>query len=279
MKKAKQIITVKGKQIELLNTAQSDYISLTDIARYKNPHEPKDIIKNWLRAKSTIEFLGIWEQLHNPHFKGVEFDPLQKEAGSNSFVLSPLKWITTVNAKGLIVKAGNSGGTYAHKDIAFEFAAWISAEFKLYLIKEFQRLKESESSSNKLEWNIHRTISKINNGIHTDAIRETLIPPTVKAKQAAIVYASEAEVINLAVFGQTAKEWKLVRPHEKGSIRDYASIEQLIIAANLESINALLIRNGLTQTERIIQLNKTAIQQMKSLLRNPSLKQLKESTQ
>ncbi|MFZ6023002.1 MAG: KilA-N domain-containing protein [Bacteroidota bacterium] len=279
MKKVKQSIIVKGNQIELLQTQQFDYISLTDIARYKNPHEPKDIIKNWLRAKSTIEFLGIWEQIHNPDFKGVEFDPLQKEAGSNSFVLSPLKWITTVNAKGLIVKSGNAGGTYAHKDIAFEFAAWISAEFKLYLIKEFQRLKEGESSSLQLEWNIHRTISRINNRIHTDAIMETLVPPTINAKQAAMLYASEADVINLAVFGQTSKEWKQLHPTEKGSIRDHANLEQLIILANLESINALLIRNGLTQRERLIQLNQTAIQQMKSLLRNPSLKQLKNSAQ
>ena len=279
MKKVKQTIIVKGNQIELLKAEQSDYISLTDIARYKNPHEPKDIIKNWLRAKSTIEFLGIWEQLHNPNFKGVEFDPLLKGAGSNSFVLSPLKWITTVNAKGLIVKAGNTGGTYAHKDIAFEFAAWISAEFKLYLIKEFQRLKEGESTSLQLEWNIHRTISRINNRIHTDAIMETLIPPTINNKQAAMVYASEAEVINLAVFGQTAKEWKQARSNEKGNIRDHASLEQLIILANLESINALLIRNGLSQRERLIQLNRTAIQQMKSLLRYPSLKQLKDATQ
>lgn len=279
MKRPKQTITVKGNQIELLKAEQSDYISLTDIARYKNPYEPKDIIKNWLRAKSTIEFLGIWEQIHNPDFKGVEFDPFVREAGSNSFVLSPLKWITTVNAKGIIVKAGNSGGTYAHKDIAFEFAAWISAEFKLYLIKEFQRLKEGESSSLQLEWNIHRTISKINNRIHTDAIMETLIPPTINTKQAAMVYASEVEVVNLAVFGLTSKEWKQLRRGEKGSMRDHASMEQLIILANLESINALLIRNGLTQRERLIQLNQTAIQQMKSLLRTPSLKQLKDSSQ
>lgn len=278
MKTPKQIITVKGKQIEWFKTEQSDYISLTDIARFKNPLEPKDIIKNWLRAKSTIEFLGIWEQLHNPQFKGVDFDPFLKEAGSNSFVLSPLKWITTVNAKGLIVKAGHAGGTYAHKDIAFEFAAWISAEFKLYLIKEFQRLKEHESASSQWGWNIHRTISRINNRIHTDAIMETLIPPTINAKQAIQVYASEAEVVNLAVFGLTSKQWKQLYPDNKGNIRDHANLEQLIILSNLESINALLIRNGLPQRDRLLQLNQTAIQQMKSLLNNPSLKQLKNST-
>lgn len=276
MPSKKQIIIVKDKRIELLKSGSSDFISLTDIARYKNPSEPKDIIKNWMRTKSTIEFLGIWELLHNPDFKGVDFDPLLKEAGSNSFILSPLKWITLVNAKGIVVKAGNSGGTFAHKDIAFEFASWISAEFKLYLIKEVQRLKEHESTTHQLEWNIHRTVAKINHKIHTDAIVEVLIPPMLTKKQIGLVYASKAEVINMAVFGKTAKQWK---KNHTGNIRDQATLEQLIILSNLESINALLIRNGLTQQQRLLELNKTAIQQMKSLLNNPSLKQLEDKTQ
>jgi len=271
----KQVIIVKDKRIELFKNGSTDFISLTDIARYKNPSEPKDIIKNWMRSKSTIEFLGVWELLHNPDFKGVEIDPLLREAGSNSFVLSPLKWITLVQAKGIIVKAGNSGGTFAHKDIAFEFASWISAEFKLYLIKEIQRLKELESSTHQLEWDLQRTVAKINHKIHTDAIVEILIPPTLTKKQMAMVYASEAEVINMAVFGKTSKQWQA---NQKGNIRDHATLEQLIILSNLESINALLIRNGLTQQQRLAELNKTAIQQMKSLLNSPSLKQLEHKT-
>lgn len=275
MPSKKQVIIVKDKQIELLKTGSVDFISLTDIARYKNPSEPKDIIKNWMRNKSTIEFLGIWESLHNPNFKGVEIDPLLREAGSNSFILSPLKWVTLVNAKGIVVKAGNAGGTFAHKDIAFEFASWISAEFKLYLIKEIQRLKESESSTQQLEWNFQRTVAKINHKIHTDAIMEMLIPPTLTKLQTAMIYASEADVINMAVFGKTAKQCQAIG---KGHIRDQATLEQLIIVSNLESINALLIRNGLTQHQRLTTLNKTAIQQMKSLLNNPSLKQLENKT-
>lgn len=227
-----------------------------------------------MRSKTTIEFLGLWEKLHNPGFKGVEFDTFIREAGSNSFVLSPTKWIETTKAIGIISKQGNTGGTYAHKDIAFEFAAWLSAEFKLYLIMEFQRLKDEENSTKKLEWSLQRTLSKINYRIHTDAIKETLIPSVITRDQAAMVYASEADLMNVALFGKTARQWREENPYKQGNIRDEATIEQLVVITNLESINALLIRNGVGQAERLLQLNVVAIQQMKSLLNNDSIKKL-----
>ena len=274
MSNTKQTIEVKGTPITIIQVNQTDYISLTNIARYKNPTEPKDIVKNWMRSKTTIEFLGLWEKLHNPGFKGVEFDSFIREAGSNAFVLSPTKWIETTDAIGIISKPGNTGGTYAHKDIAFEFAAWLSAEFKLYLIMEFQRLKDEENSNKKQEWSLQRTLSKINYRIHTDAIKETLIPPILTKEQIAAVYATEADLLNVALFGTTAKQWRDQNPGKQGNIRDEATLEQLVVLTNLESINALLIRNEMVQSERLQQLNNTAIQQMKSLLASPSIKKL-----
>jgi hypothetical protein len=270
----KQFIQVKGKDIELIVKNNQDYISLTSIAKYKNSTEPKDIIKNWLRSKSVIEFLGLWERINNPLFKGVEFDPFMKEAGSNTFVLSPQKWIKTVNSIGLISKSGKNGGTYAHKDIAFEFASWISSEFKLYLIKEFQRLKEEENRSKSLDWNLTRTLSKINYKIHTDSIKENIIPLALTNKQKVLIYANEADVLNMALFNMTAKQWKNKNPNKKGNIRDYVDIRQLICLSNLESINAELIRDGTKQSIRLEKLNTVAISQMKSLTTGNSLKNL-----
>ena len=274
MSDKKQIIEVQGTAITIIQVNQSDYISLTNIARHKNPNEPKDIVKNWMRSKTTIEFLGLWEKLHNPGFKGVEFDSFVNEAGSNAFVLSPTKWIETTYAIGIISKQGNTGGTYAHKDIAFEFAAWLSAEFKLYLIMEFQRLKDEENSTKNQEWTLQRTLSKINYRIHTDAIKESLIPPIITQEQSAFVYANEADMLNVALFGKTARQWREEKPDKQGNIRDEATLEQLVVLTNLESINALLIRKGIAQTERLQQLNETAIQQMKSLLKNTAIKKL-----
>jgi hypothetical protein len=270
----KQIIEVKGTIITIIQVNQSDFISLTNIARHKNPNEPKDIVKNWMRSKTTIEFLGLWEKLHNPAFKGVEFDAFIREAGSNAFVLSPSKWIEATQAIGIISKQGNTGGTFAHKDIAFEFAAWLSAEFKLYLIMEFQRLKDEENSVKKQEWSLQRTLSKINYRIHTDAIKERLVPPVITKEQAATVYANEADLLNVALFGTTARQWRDQNPDKQGNIRDEATLEQLVVLTNLESINALLIRKGMEQTERLQQLNETAIQQMKSLLNSSAIKKL-----
>lgn len=221
-----KIIKVQGLDIVLYEDRKEDYISLTDIARYKNPKEPKDVVKNWMRSRTTIEFLGLWEQLSNPEFKGVEFDSFLYEAGSNSFTLSPSKWIETTNAKGVVSRQGKNGGTFAHKDIAFEFASWISASFKLYLIKEIQRLKEDESNRNQIEWDFQRTLAKANYRIHTDAIKENLIPKEITKQQTAFVYANEADLLNVALFGETAKEWREQNPEAKGNIRDEATIEQ-----------------------------------------------------
>lgn len=272
----KNLLTVKGIVISTLKLENGDYISLTDIARNKNASEPKDVVKNWLRSKTTIEFLGIWEQLNNAEFKGVEFDSLLYEAGSNAFTLSPSKWIDNTNAKGLISKQGNNGGTFAHKDIAFEFASWVSSGFKLYLIKEFQRLKGEENDRFKLEWNLQRTLAKVNYQIHTDAIKANLIPKELEKQKVNYVYANEADLLNVALFGVTAKEWKLANIDKEGNIRDEATIEQLVVLSNLESINAMLIQRGINQTERLIELNKMAINQMDSLLNNKQLKKLKD---
>jgi hypothetical protein len=274
MSKSK-IITVKGIGITTLKMNGEDFISLTDIARNKNPDEPKDVVKNWLRSKTTIEFIGLWEHLNNPNFKGVEFDSFLYAAGSNAFTLSPSKWIEATNAIGLISKQGNNGGTFAHKDIAFEFASWISAGFKLYLIKEFQRLKADENDRLKLEWNLQRTLAKVNYHIHTDAIKENLIPRELSKSQISFVYANEADMLNVALFGITAKQWRDANPKADGNIRDMASIEQLVVLSNLESINAVLIHQGLQQPERLIQLNKIAITQMKSLVGNKSIQKLR----
>ena len=257
-----------GVDIRINTINEIDYISLTDIAKKQNAEYPADIIKNWLRSKNTIEFLGVWEQLNNPNFKLVEFDQFKNEAGLNSFVLSPQKWIDKTNAIGIISKSGRYGGTYAHSDIAFEFASWLSPTFKLYIIKDYQRLKQEESHIKELEWNVKREIAKTNYKIHTDAIKENLIPPTLSKKEISYIYASEADIINKALFGQTAKEWRENNPKAKGNIRDTATIEQLIVLSNLETMNAQYIKEGLSQIERLFKLNAIAVYQMNSILTN-----------
>jgi len=268
-------IKVLETDVSVYSREQEDYICITDIARYKNAEGTDDLIRNWLRNRNTIEFLGIWEQLHNPHFKPVEFDGFRKSAGLNSFTLSPKQWIEKTAAIGLISKSGRYGGTFAHRDIAFEFASWISVEFKLYLIKEFQRLKTEEIESKRLEWNLQRTLSKINYRIHTDAIKETLLPPMLSKKQTSVIYACEADVLNVALFGKTARQWREENPDKSGNIRDFAALEQLVILTNLESINAVLIRQKLAQGQRLAKLNEIAISQMRSLLNNQTIKKLK----
>ena len=275
MKEKKSKIEVQGLEIAVVNQSNNDYISLTDIAKHKDNAQTDDIIKNWLRNRNTLELLGFWEMIYNPNFKPVEFDGFRKQAGLNSFVLTPKRWIESTNAIGIVSKSGRYGGTFAHKDIALEFASWISIEFKLYIIKEFQRLKESENDRLNLEWNLQRTISKINYHIHTDAIKENLIPLEITKQQASFVYANEADLLNVALFGITAKEWRENNLTQKGNIRDYATLEQLVVLSNLESINALLIQQGLSQSERLIQLNKVAITQMKSLVHSKEVKKLK----
>jgi hypothetical protein len=270
-----KIIQVQGTEITITSGQLDDYISLTDIARYKDTTNTDDIIKNWLRNRNTIELLGFWESIYNPNFKPVEFDGFRKQAGLNSFVMTPKKWIESTNAIGIVSKSGRYGGTFAHKDIALEFASWISIEFKLYVIKEFQRLKEEENNQSKLEWNLQRAISKINYRIHTDAIKENLIPKKVTKQQTGILYASEADLLNVALFGITAKEWRDINPGKSGNIRDYAGLEQLVVLSNMESINALLIQQKLSQNERLVQLNKVAIAQMQSLVENNTMKKLK----
>lgn len=269
----KSTINANGIKIRVSSTDESDYISLTDIAKKRNPEFPADVIKNWMRSRSTIEFLGLWEKLNNPNFKLVEFDQFKQEAGTNSFVLPPQKWIDRTNAIGIISKSGRYGGTYAHTDIAFEFASWISPEFKLYIIKDYQRLKTDESHIKQIDWNIKREIAKSNYKIHTDAIKEKLILPTLSNAQISYTYASEADVINVALFGITAKAWRKMHPEAKGNIRDTATIEQLIVLSNLESMNAVFIREGLAQSERLFKLNQIAIFQLQSLWKN-SLKSI-----
>ena len=252
---------------------EDDYICITDIAKYKESNDANDIIRNWLRNRNTIEFLGIWEQLNNPDFKPVEFDGFKKEAGLNSFTMSPKKWIDSTNSIGLIAKSGRYGGTYAHKDIAFEFASWVSVEFKLYLIKEFQRLKDQELK--QLGWDIKRNLTKMNYKIHTDAIKENLIPKELTTKQINFVYASEADILNIALFGKTAKHWRDENPKLKGNIRDDADVNQLVCLANLESLNAHFIHEGLSQSIRVQKLNEVAIHQMKILTKDMNMKKLK----
>ncbi len=276
-KPLKATIKAKGTEIAIFSTGNDDdFISLTDIAKFKNQDAPADVVKNWLRSKDTIEFLGLWEQINNPDFKLVEFDGFKSEAGRNSFVLSPQKWITSTNAIGLISKSGRYGGTYAHKDIAFEFASWVSPEFKLYIIKDYQRLKNDENSRLSLEWNINRVLAKLNYRIHTDSIKENLISNDLSAKRIGITYANEADLLNVALFGKTAKEWRDQNPDLKGNIRDYATIEQLIVMVNLENLNANFIQEGLSQPERLTALNKIARAQLKSLLSNKTVKKLEQ---
>lgn len=265
-------ISVQGNEISIIFREQEDYISLTDMAKYRNKEDPFAIINNWMRSRSTIEFLGLWEKLSNPDFNPIEFERLRSEAGSNYFVLSPKRWIESTHARGIISKSGRYGGTYAHKDIAFEFATWISPEFKLYLIKEFQRLKADELK--QLGWDIRRNLVKINYRIHTDAIRENLVPPELSARQINLVYATEADVLNMALFGMTAKDWRNENPGRKGNIRDYADVSQLVCLSNLENLNALFIQENVPQAERLGKLNRIAIHQMKLLTDAPSIKQL-----
>jgi hypothetical protein len=253
-------IRVLEKEIKLYTVKDEDYISLTDMARYKDSERTDYIIQNWLRNRNTIEFLGIWEHLNNPDFNPIEFDGIRKQSGLNSFVLTAKRWIEAINAIGIISKAGRYGGTYAHKDVAFEFASWISVEFKLYLIKEFQRLKEEERKT--LGWDIRRNLAKINYRIHTDAVKRHLIPPALNKKQTSLVYASEADVLNLALFGMTAAQWREANPDRKGNIRDDADVTQLVCLSNLENLNALFIAEGMPQSRRLERLNQIAIQQM-----------------
>ena len=261
-KPVKAIIEVQGSVVNILSEKQQDYISLTDIARHRNPEGTDDLIRNWLRNRNTIEFLGIWEKLYNPDFNPVEFDGIKMQAGLNSFSLTPKQWLERTRAIGLISTAGRYGGTYAHKDIAFEFASWVSVEFKLYLIKEFQRLKDEESCRLSLAWNLNRTLSKLNYRLHTDAIKSNLIPPEITPAQAAITYATEADLLNVALFGQTAKQWRDSNPQLDGNMRDHATIEQLLVLANVESLNAEFIHMQLSPAIRLTRLNAVAIRQM-----------------
>ena len=267
-------INVQGLAITIINDSQDDYISITDIARHRDADRSDYILQNWLRNRSTIEFIGLWEQLKNPNFNSIEFDGIKNMAGSNSFSLTPKRWIETTNAIGIVSKTGRYGGTFAHKDIALEFASWISAEFKMYLIVEFQRLKDDENQRLSLEWNLNRTLSKINYKIHTDALKTYVIPKELSAKEQGIIYASEADVLNMALFGKTAKKWKLENPEKEGNIRDYATIHQLVVLVNIESFNAELIRLGLSQAKRLLELNQMAIRQLKALSTNASIKKL-----
>ncbi len=272
----KNKIIVQNIEINIKNISKLDYISLTDIARSKNADEPKDVVKNWLRNKNAIEFLGLWEQINNQNFKGVEFDTFKNEAGLNSFTLSPSKWCEKTSAIGITTKTGRYGGTYAHKDIAFEFASWISAEFKLFLIKEFQRLKEEEIESKSLEWDLTRSLTKINYKIHTDAIKEHILPSLIDKSKITIVYANESDVLNVALFGMTAKKFREENPGKKGNLRDFATVEQLVVLSNLESINSVLIQQNLSQKERLVKLNEVAISQIQSLVGNSSIKRLQK---
>lgn len=273
MTKSKTII-VKEQPITIIEVNNQDYISLTDMTR--SFEDGLVLIEKWLRNKNTVEFLGIWEKINNANFNSPEFGGIMMEAGLNRFTLSVKKWIEKTNGIGLVAKTGRFGsGTYAHRDIAFEFGSWLSAEFKLYLIKEFQRLKDEENSSKKLEWNLQRTLSKINYRIHTDAIKEELIPPTITKRQSSTIYANEADVLNMALFGQTAATWRTNNKTKEANIRDQATLEQLVVLTNLESINAVLIRQALPQPQRLQKLNEIAISQMKSLLNYSGIKKLK----
>ena len=265
-------IEVEGKEITIIFEHNQEYISLTDMLKAK---DGDFFISDWLRNRNTVEYLGIWETVYNPNFNYGEFAIIKSQAGLNSYKLSVKDWVEKTNAIGLKATAGRYGGTYAHPDIAFEFGMWISPQFKIYLIKEFQRLKDEENDRLKLEWSLQRTLAKVNYLIHTDAIKENLIPVEITKQQASFVYANEADLLNVALFGMTAKEWRDMNTDKVGNIRDYATLEQLVVLSNMESINALLIRQGLQQNERLIDLNKVAITQMKSLLESNSMKKLK----
>ena len=263
----KETIHAKGFDISIYTMDfENEFISLTDIAKYKS-NAPNDVIKNWMRSRETLEFLGLWETLHNPDFKPVEFDGFRKEAGLHAFTMSPSKWIESVNAIGITTKAGRYGGTYAHSDIALEFASWISAEFKLYIVKDYQRIKHDENSRLSLNWNLNREVAKLNYRIHTDAIKENLIPPDLTPEQISYKYANEADMLNVALFGKTAKQWRDENPDKKGNIRDDANLNQLLVLANMESYNAILIEQGKSMSERLVLLRDLAIRQMSTLNR------------
>ena len=271
----KEKIIVQGTEIIIISEKENDYISLTDMAGYKDELEARVVVSNWMSTRFTLEFLGIWEQIYNPDFNRMEYHTIKNADGR--LVLTPKRWVERTNAIGIFSKSGRyGGGIFAHKDIAFEFGSWLSAEFKFYLIKEFQRLKEDENQRLSLEWNLQRILSKVNYQIHTSAISQNLIPKTLTKAQINYVYASEADLLNVALFGVTAKEWRDQNPNEKGNMRDYATLEQLVVLSNMESINALLIQQKLTQAERLQQLNNTAITQMQTLLNSKSIKLLKE---
>lgn len=267
-------VEVLDQEINIQIIDKQEYICITDIARHKHAERTDDLIRNWIRNRNTIEFLGIWEQLNNHDFNSVEFDGFKQQSGLNSFTLTPKQWIKRTGAKGIISKAGRYGGTYAHKDIAFEFASWISVEFKLYLIKEFQRLKDQEQK--QLGWDIRRNLAKINYRIHTDAIKTNLVPEKLNSSQINFIYANEADVLNMALFGTTAKKWREKNPNLKGNIRDYATIEQLVCLSNMENLNAIFIEENLPQDQRLKKLNNIAISQMEILVANKSIKKLSD---
>lgn len=269
-------ISAKGTEIVVLSKGtDDDYISLTDIAKYKNPDEPVAVIANWMRNRNTIEYLGIWEGLYNPRFKPLEFEGFLREAGGNAFTLSPMKWTKATGAIGITAKPGRGGGTFAHRDIAFKFAAWISAEFELYIIKDYQRLKADENSRLSVDWDVKRILAKVNYRIHTNAIRDNLLPQKLTARQKAFIYADEADLLNVALFGKTAAEWRKANPGKPGNMRDYATIEQLLVLANLENLNALFINKGMSQPDRIAELNDLARTQLSVMIGMNSAKKLK----
>ena len=267
-------MNVNNNKINVMRIGNEEYISLTDLARYADEDDPRYPIQNWMRNKDVISYLGLWEKLNNENFKGVEFDTFKNEAGSNKFKISPQKWIKETNAIGIISKSGNNGGTFAHSDIALEFASWLSPEFKLYLIKEFERLKRNEAYQEKIEWNASRVLSKANYRIHTDAIKNSIIPNLGTDVQKKLIYPTEADLLNVALFGMTAKEWKEKNPNLKGNQRDYADIRQLLVLCNIENLNAIMINDNIPQSIRIEKLNKVAIQQLEILENNKNLEEL-----
>lgn len=278
-KKVESVIHANGVDISVVTTvgSEDDYISLTDIAKYQDPENPRFIIQNWMRSRSTIDYLGLWEELNNPNFNRVDFEAVKKDAGTNAFVMTPTRWIKTTNAIGITSKSGRyGGGTFAHKDIAFEFASWLSPEFKLYIIKDYQRLKEDESHQKALDWNVKRILVSANYRIHTDAIKENLIPQELSRQQQSFVYADEADLLNVVLFGKTAKQWRLENPGLKGNIRDHATIEQLLVMTNLENLNAYLIKQGIPQPERMQKLRDTVIYQLETLSSGSSAKKLND---
>ena len=265
MKPTKETITAKGLKIGIYTEDfQNEFISLTDIAKYRNSDDPRFVIQNWMRNRNTVEFLSVWEELHNPDFNRVQFEAVKEEAGLNRFVMTPAKWIEQTNAIGIVSKAGRYGGTYAHSDIAMAFASWISPEFQLYIMKDYRRLKQDENSRLSLNWNLNRELSKINYKIHTDAIKENLIPPELTQAQKSFTYANESDMLNVALFGMTAKEWRKTNPNKSGNIRDYATLNQLLVLANMESYNAILINQGITQQERLVLIRNLVVKQLKA---------------